>query len=290
MRDSEGAITLQKDYKGRRRDVHCFMSNFTLMGACLSMGYPARYVNLQTDGRMRAHEVMEVWSNEYNKWVFLDATRDYYTYDPETGIPLNLIEINERLREIMPRPANWEYPAWWQIPNDSLLYNVNVAFREGNNKFSIYDVNQGPHLVIVKSQLHMAIRNDFASRHIPVPWRVNSNWGGQLFYGYYNETFPRKREYSLHTNRRQDFDWPLNQSELTLSETKEPGVLRVDVDTETPCFDAFVIRIDGSDFFETTESSFKWKLHEGLNILRVRARNSVGVSGPESFVSVIMNN
>ena len=205
-------------------------------------------------------------------------------------LPLSLIEINERLREIMPRPANWEYPAWWQIPNDSLLYNVNVAFREGNNKFSIYDVNQGPHLVIVKSQLHMAIRNDFASRHIPVPWRVNSNWGGQLFYGYYNETFPRKREYSLHTNRRQDFDWPLNQSELTLSETKEPGVLRVDVDTETPCFEAFVIRIDRGDFFETTTSSFEWRLHEGLNNLRVRARNSVGVSGPESFVSVIMNN
>lgn len=121
------------------------------------------------------------------------------------------------------------------------------------------------------------------------PMAFDEQLGGQLFYGYYNDTFPRKREYSLHTDRKQDFNYTLNQSELTLSETEDPGVLRVDVDTETPCFEAFVIRIDDGNFFETTASSFEWRLHEGLNCLRVRARNSAGVLGPESFVSVVMN-
>ena len=287
-KDAGGNIILQKEYTERRRDKHCLFSNLTLIGACLAMGYPARWVNIATRSTY-GHEVTEVWSNDFNKWIFLDATRDYYIYDPDTGIPMSLIEINERLKEIMPRMANWEYPIRWQIPSDSLAFNVNIAFREGSNAYSIQDVSQGPHLLLFKGQLHTPIRNDFASRQWPVPWRLTSNWGGQLFYGYYNDIFPRKREYSLHTDRKQDFNYTLNQSELTLSETEEPGVLRVDVDTETPCFEAFVIRIDDDNFFETPSSSFEWRLHEGLNCLRVRARNSVGVSGPESFVSVVMN-
>ena len=253
------------------------------------MGYPARWVNIATRGTY-GHEVVEVWSNEFNKWVFLDATRDYYIYDPDTGIPMSLIEINNRLREIMPRPANWEYPIRWQLPSDSLAYSVNIAYREGENRFSIKDVSQGPHLLLLKGQLHIPLRNDFASRQNPVPWRLSSNWGGNLFYGFFTETFPRKREYSTHTNRRQDFNPPLNQSELTLSESDRPGILRVYADTETPCFETFLFSMDNGDWKECPDYSFEWELHEGLNCLRIKVRNTAGVTGPESYVSVIMNN
>ena len=51
------------------------------------------------------HEVCEVWSNVWNKWVFMDATRDYYAYCPDTGVPLDLLEMNQRLTEVMPSPA-----------------------------------------------------------------------------------------------------------------------------------------------------------------------------------------
>ena len=290
--DEDGNILLDTSFKekGRRRVGHCLYCNMTLIGACLAMGFPARWVNIATRSTY-GHEVTEVWSNDFNKWVFLDATRDYYIYDPDTGIPLNLIEINDRLKKIMPRTANWEYPIRWLVPSDSLAYNVNIAYREGfSSTFSIKDVKQGPHLLLLKGQLHTPIRNDFASRQWPVPWRISSNWGGNIFYGYYNETFPRKREYSLHTDRRQDFNYPLNQSELTVSETSQPGILKVDVDTLTPRFETFVIRMDNAEWHEIRGSSFEWMLHEGINSLRVRVRNTAGVPGPESFVSVVMNN
>ena len=95
-----------------------------------------------------------------------------------------------------------------------------------------------------KGHLSQVLRNDFASRSTPVPWRLSSNWGGPLFYGYFAEKFPPKREYALHTDRWQDFNPPLNQVHLTLSETEAPGVLRVDADTETPFFQTFLSRID----------------------------------------------
>ena len=288
-KDSDGNIKLQKEYTGRRRDQHCLYCNLTLIGACLAMGYPVRWVNIATRSTY-GHEVTEVWSNDFNKWIFLDATRDYYIYDPDTGIPMNLIEINDRLKEIMPRSANWEYPIRWLVPSDSLAYKARIAYREGKNKFSIKDIKQGPHLLLLKGQLHTPIRNDFASNPWPLPWRISSNWGGNIFYGFYSDIFPRKREYQLHTDRIQDFNYPLNQSELTVSETERPGILRVDVDTETPCFDTFIIQYDSGGWQENRASSFDWELHEGLNSLRVRIRNSAGVHGPPSSVYVVMNN
>lgn len=287
--DENGEVMRQKNYEGRRRDKHCLFSNFTLMGACIAMGYPARYVNLQTEGRMHAHEVIEVWSNDFGKWVFMDATRDYYCYDPETGIPLSLTEINERIAPVIPRVTDWYDPIWKQTPDYSVYLKTAIGFREGDNKFEVKDVKHGPHLLMLKGQLHQVLRSDFATHPEIVPWRVSGHWAGNQFMGWYSETFPRKREYAITTSRTQDFNPPLNQAELTLSETAHPGVLRIDIDTATPWFDAFVISTDGSKMLDMKGASFEWPLHEGLNKLSVRAKNNVGVMGPESTVVVVMN-
>ena len=285
---TEGDAGVREEYGTRRRPGHCLYCNLPLIAACLSMGYPARWTNISTKSTY-GHEVTEVWSNDFDKWVFMDATRDYYIYDPGTGIPLSLVEISERLREIVPRPATWSDPIQGQIPDGSLTRTVRVAYREGNHKHSIRDVEEGPDLLRMKGHLQMPLRNDFASRPWPVPWRVSSNWGGSLFCCYYSESFPRKREYSVHTNRWQDFNAPLNRSELFVSETERPGVLRVDIDTETPCFEAFRIRLDEGAWQEQKSSSLEWTLHEGMNGLWVSVCNTAGVCGPESSVVVVMN-
>ncbi len=288
-KDAAGRILKDTAFqeKGRRREGHCLDCNLTLVGACLAMGYPARWVNIATMSTY-GHEVAEVWSNDFDKWIFLDATRDYFLFDPETGIPLSLLEINERLAEIIPRPVTWEDPLKAMIPDASLAGKVRVAYREGRNRFSIKDKTQGPELLLLMGHLSLILRNDFASRPTPVPWRLSSNWGGPLFYGYFTAKFPRKREYALHTERWQDFAPPLNRTHLTLSETETPGTLRVDADTETPFFRSFLVRIDGAAGTEKAATSFDWPLHEGLNGIEVRARNSAGVTGPPSMISVVL--
>lgn len=287
-RDASGRPGLLGDYRMRRRDGHCLYCNLTLIAACLSMGFPARWVNISTK-HTYGHEVAEVWSNEFDKWIFLDATRDYYIYDPDTGIPLGLVEVSERLAEIMPGPATWEYPIQWRLPDLEMLRAARVAYRQGDNAFSIDDLSGGPEHLMLKGHLQMVRRNDFASRSWPLPWRLSSNWGSDLFYCFYSDVFPRKREYHQHTRRWQDFSPPLNRTELFLNETAETGVLRVDADTETPCFDAFLVKIDEAAWREQKTPSLRWRLHEGLNQLRLKARNSAGVCGPESNAAVVMN-
>ena len=287
--DAEGRPILQGDYgeRGRRRDGHCLLCNLTLIAACLAMGYPARWVNISTK-HTYGHEVAEVWSNDFDKWIFLDATRDYYAYDPDTGVPLSLVELSERLGEIMPAPATWDLPLQHHL-DEVMAASARVGYRQGKGEVCIADPSEGPEHLLLKGHLQMPLRNDFASRPHPVPWRVSSNWGSDLLYCFYGEMFPRKREYPRHTDRWQDFCPPLNQAELFLRETAEPGVLRADVDTETPCFETFLVRVDDGGWKENPQAWLEWRLHEGLNRLRVKVRNSAGVCGPESRVAVVMN-
>ena len=136
----------------------------------------------------------------------------------------------------------------------------------------------------------MCLRNDFASRHRPVPWRLSSTWGGESFCSYSQGKFPPKREYGLHTDRRQAFNFPLNQTQITVSETVRGGILEADLDTETPCFQDFQIRLDDGIWTKIAGRTFRWILHDGPNRLGVRVRNTAGVTGPESSVSIVQNN
>lgn len=157
------------------------------------------------------------------------------------------------------------------------------------NAHSIDDPALGPLHLLFMGHLQMPLRNDFATRSHPVPWRVSSNWGSDLFYCYYEEMFPRKEEYLCHTNRWQDFNPTLNQAELFLCETSDSDRLRVDIDTETPCFEAYQVEIDDGQVWTQTSTSMDWRLHAGLNRLRVKARNTLGRCGPESCAEVVLH-
>ena len=74
-----------------------------------------------------------------------------------------------------------------------------------------------------------------------------------------------------------------------MCESETAGILRVEVDTETPYLDVFLVQVDGGEWRECEQDVFGWELREGLNRLRVKVRNSAGVCGPESSVSVVAN-
>ena len=290
QRNEKGGIVLHKSYDKRRRDGHCLYCNLALVAACIAMGYPARWVNISSK-HTYGHEVAEIWSNDFNKWIFMDSTRDYYIYDPDTGIPLSLVEISQRLGEIMPGQATWEFPVQWHLPQKSMLDKVQIAYREGDHENSVLsdDEIEGEDLLMYKGHLQMPLRNNFASDPHPLPWRLSSNWGSDQFFCYYSEMFPRKQEYQQHTKRWQDFNPTLNQAELFIYETKQIGVLRVEIDTETPYFDTFLVKIADREWQEHKNFIFDWSLSEGLNHLRVKVRNQAGVCGKESYITIMAN-
>jgi len=287
IKDENGMPKLQTKYKGRRRDAMCLYSNQALIGALLSFGYQARHINIHSEG-MSGHEVTEVWSNDYNKWIYMDATRDYYYFDPDTGIPMNCLEIHNLLAEQVPRVETWRRPFAFELGGE-IGPKIHIGMREGNNPVSI--VEHGRHLIEIMGHFRIIPRNNFLSQPLPVPVHTGATmWGWSGFLNYYDEKFPKRWEYQLQTNRPLDFYEPLNQAEVFLTETDRRGILKIEVDTFTPGgFDCFLVRIDDGDWFEMRDSSWEWALTGGIHTLEVRTRNVRGVLGPTSRLKVTYN-
>jgi len=279
-------------FKARRMETMCLYPTQALVGALLSMGYQARHININSEG-MSGHEVTEVWSNEFNKWIYLDPTIDTYYFNTETGIPLNLLETHNLLVEQMPRIETWKRPFSPDIGKE-VVSHIKVGMRQGNNPFSIiYSEGDNGGRWALETMGHFRIipRNDFLSNPLPVPVHTGATcWGWDGFLNWYDDTFPKRDEYQRHTNRPTDFYQPLNQAKVFLNETDKPGVLRVEVDKFTPGgFDTFLVGINDGSWVTQKESSWSWVLRSGLNSIKVRTRNIRGVLGPVSDIQVVYN-
>jgi hypothetical protein len=174
----KGMPRFMTGYEGRRRDAMCLYSNQALIGALLAMGYQARHININSETES-GHEVTEVWSNEFNKWIYLDATRDYYYFDEDSGTPLNLLEIHNLWAEQMPHPVSWDRPLILET-GEEIAARVPIGIREGNNPFSA--VPDGRHLIAITGYFRIIPRNDFLSHPLPVPIHTGASaWGWNGF-------------------------------------------------------------------------------------------------------------
>ena len=274
-------------FEGRRMVGMCLYPNQALIGALLAMGHQARHINIHSEG-VSGHEVTEVWSNEFNKWVYMDATRDYYYFDSKTGIPLNLLEIHKLLVAKIPRVENWKRPFAPDIGKD-VVSQIRVGMRKGNNPFSIAE--DGTHILELMGHFRIIPRNDFLSHPLPVPLHTGETmWGWDGFLNWYDATFPKRDEYQNYSNRASDFYPPLNQTKVFLDETSEPGVISVVVEEFTPGgFDSFLVKVNDGAWNTENKSSWNWNLRSGMNNIEVRTRNVRGVLGPISHVGVTYN-
>ena len=133
----------------------------------------------------------------------------------------------------------------------------------------------------------MPMRNYFASRPQPVPWRISSNWGSSEFVTWHSEHFPPKLEYDRTTGRLQDWEPVLNEARVQLIETGSNRQIRVEVETVTPWLETFEASFDGAQWERKPEPVWAWDLHEGVNQLRVRVCNRFGVRGAISEMMVV---
>ncbi len=282
----KGMPRLQNDYKGRRRDAMCLYSNQALIGALLSMGFQARHINIHSEA-VSGHEVTEVWSNEFNKWFYLDATRDYYYFAPDSGTPLNLLELHNRMAPLVPRVETWERPYVIESGKEVASKTL-VGIREGTNAFSV--VPDGRHMVEIIGHFRIIPRNDFLTNPLPVPVHTGDTmWGWDGFLNFYDDKFPKRYEYQRYSNRALDFYEPLNQAEVYLNETTERGALEVEINTFTPGLDTYQVRFNDGKWMDQKEPKFLWTLRGGKNHIEVRTRTVRGITGPVSMLDVNYN-
>lgn len=279
-------------YDQRRRDGMCLYSTQALIGALLSMGYQARHVNINSEA-VNGHEITEVWSNDFDKWIYLDPTLDTYYFDLKTGTPLNVLDLHKLLVEKVPGVETWEHP-FAVDHGKEILSKIKVGLRQGKNPFSIITSsgeNGGIWALETIGHFRIIPRNDFLSHPLPVPVHTGAtSWGWNGFLNWYDDTFPKRDEFQNYTDRAIDFYQPLNQAKVFLTETNEPGALDVNIKNFTPGgLEGFLVATNSGNWIPQKDSSWIWNLRSGRNTIKVRTKNVRGILGPVSEIEVNYN-
>jgi len=253
----------------------CQQFNLVFLQACESFGFPGRAISI-SQGRWQekhpggGHEVVELWSNEWKKWVYVDGALAWYIVDQKTGMPLSIWELRQRQL----RAARGETIEAVRLVD---------AGRTKNKQF-VWNGLSGPNPLNWFLELRLIPRSNFMQEKSPLPLNQGTEeWCWTGHYVWTDAEVPAGNLFDHRLAKRSDFEWTLNQVHYVLEPAKTPGSLRVHMDTETPSFETFLVEMDNGKK-KLVSSGFTWTLHQGQNQLRMRPRNIAGREGIPSWI------
>ncbi len=262
----------------------CIQYSNVLGGLCMAYGWQARLINCV------GHEIIEVWNDEYGKWIYFDPEFfDHYNYDPATATPLDMLELHRLYLDYYfpDRPIDWMGDLIeWMAPIEGKELPVKRGIPINNE--SILKRHFGR--VITSGFANSAFmrlipRNNFYEKPTPRPLTHGSSWwpwGGYV--NWYDDRTPPKRMYAWHTDRPNDL-WPdLNKVHVDMTQGFGNDRLFLRFETYTPNFSHYEVNADDTGWKEVGER-WTWLLQSGQNTLKVRAVNKLGAKGkPSIFV------
>ena len=239
--------------KGKR---FCCANYADVLIDCMrSLGYPIRFVGLRTEDAAYnmggGHGCVEVWSNQYQKWILLDVQNNaWWEHD---NIPLSAYECHQLFMngeegelEFVGQHEQFDYllkkPTW-------------VAYF-----YRITNYWMGANLQLVSD----AVTPELLYQLNPQNHELTDQ---------YDKVYPR-----------------LNQTTITLRNNQKDSLnnMSVILAHTMPYFDVFLVRIDEMDW-EEVEDTFQWVLNEGVNIIEAKAVNVAGIEGRTSRVILRSN-
>jgi hypothetical protein len=257
---------------------HCAHSMAVQHAVLSAMGYVARYVlvdrNHEDLGRSMHHGVNEVWSNDYAKWVLLDAKYDIHF--ERDGTPLSALELHEAVRAdngrgiVMVRGVERR-----EVPMDeSQSHEASVrsywwvCYPLRQNQFTQPQFAARERLVIFDNE---AFRK--------TPWHRDHGAGLTLHWAYAAGAF-------VPTTDRTQIEWTPGVADLRIRRA-DAMELEVEIFSATPNLDCYMVRQNGGQPRTIANNRLRWKLHPGENMLQVRSRNLFGILGPSLEVKVV---
>ncbi|MHB9029054.1 MAG: hypothetical protein ACYC9O_09810 [Candidatus Latescibacterota bacterium] len=258
----------------------CIQFNNFLGGLCLAYGWQTRLVNIV------AHEVCEVWNDEFGKWIYLDSSyTNFYSYDKATLVPNNYLQIHNQFLDIVyqDRPIDWMYDDLSGGKKLTSLKPEAIPFGQGSPTQHTTKPYAGLNLAAF---MRMLPRNNFYEKPTPMPLAHGMDkWPWQGYINWYDPKTPYQRNQSWFTDRPRDM-WPdLNKTHIHALSSLGNDRLFLHFETYTPNFSHFEVSADDTEWRKTDER-YTWFLRSGKNTLRVRAVSKLGVKGKPSSVAL----
>ncbi len=251
---------------------HCSHSLTVQHAVMVSMGYVARDLGVDRNhedlGRSIHHGVNEVWSNDYAKWVLLDAKYDIHF--ERDGIPLSALELHEAVRTdggkgvvkmegIERHQVTMDKP---DAPEGTIRSYWWASYYLRPNPFTEPHWSGGSRLLVFDND---AFRN--------TTWhRATSDGKLVKHWAYAAQAF-------IPTSNRQQIEWTPGVPDLRARQLAAE-TLEIQFRSATPNFKTYLIRTGSGSWKALSGDRARWTLQPGENRFEARTQNLAGVEGP----------
>jgi hypothetical protein len=237
----------------RKNKVQVLCGHYAVVFAQImtGLGIPARYIDLSS-AENEGHFVVEVWSNDFNKWVLMDPYQDqYYQLEgmPLSALDLHLAFVNEKPGDIM-RIQGKESKKIDKPEQLKLFYNFDIVLRNNHvsDPVNMFDI-------VMQVSPNVMVKHMWDDSRVRYEGKLNR----ALFY------------------------WEPNVCVIAVKE-KDPEKGTVTLMFKSLVHNADKFLVLEADDYKVAPSEFVWKLKEGFNELTVRPLNNGMTS--QSYIGV----
>jgi hypothetical protein len=266
---------------------------------CLALGWNARHCILDH------HCVAEVYMNDFDKWVMMDAGNsaeraDVGLHFERKAVPLSARELHLIQKSGQTADVEVCFTSTKLAAKIAALCRPappsKVKYPPLPDRTTVKELPKYPVCGLENYRRYaFPPRNNYLDTLLP--GELYQGWAEYFYDGYCwvgdssdNPTI--SPEYSIHLDptRPHEADWQLNWTQVYLCRTDKPGQLRVDLGTMTPNFLQFERTVSGdkAGTVKSPESSFLWQLQPGSNTLTVCSVNHWNRKGLPMQVQVEM--
>jgi hypothetical protein len=228
------------------------------------------------------HGVAEIWSNQFRKWVVIDAQSNVHF--EKAGVPLSAWEIRAEWLKDGGKLVDHVVG----VPPKAVKKNPAIEFwRHSEDETSIY------FWMYLESRLLAAQKDSSEPQPLIFPqdkanadliWYQNGDpetRDSQIHQGYLRNRF-------LPTRRIEDVYWTVGVVEAALTGVTE-GSIQLSLDSYCPNRTGYEVSLDGVRWLPVkSEKTVEWPLQANWNSLRLRTVSQGNVTGPETSVLMFL--
>ena len=289
-----------------KRGGNCLHYAIVFAQACQSFGIPARIVNTNY-AIWGGHELVEVWSRDYEKWIMADPNFDTMFYDKKIGIPLNILELHDLfLKTYYPAGEIIDRDKWSFEDRDMRANRINpndlpIAMEVGGNAYSGQIKNDyvwwkstfnksnpgysGGYGFYNTAEVRWLPRSNWLSQKLPLPvTHGRTHWGWDGYYAWTDNQTPETPEHRYFVRREKDMYGRLFGVDFSVIQISE-GLLKINMATDTPGFSHYNLLINGVKV-SVRGSSAIVNLVQGLNVIQASSVDSLGNTGSLSGLKI----
>lgn len=273
------------DFAAKGGKFWCTYYAITYVETAQALGWQARPIGVDRrhgpEGLgSKHHGVAEVWSNQFNKWVVIDAQSNLHF--EKKGVPLSAWEIRaESLKNngadvdrVVSAPPHTEKKthgmAWWTWKDQD----------ETSEYFWLY-VTDHANMGTDGSTWKLVFPQDSANAH--ETWYQNDSDSGRgvPHLGYAKNIF-------LKTEHIEDAYWTVGVTKVDVKDASK-GLIRFALESYCPNRSGYEVSFDERNPERVKdETSLKWNLHQGRNTLRLHTISRGNIRGPETAMILVL--